>query len=77
MASMGIPLILLYELGLFLAWITGRSRRRRAAAERAAEEAADADKARLAAAKAAAEPKEQDENPYQGENPSDDLEPMH
>jgi len=77
MTAMAVPLILLYEIGLLAAWFTGRKRRQLAAAERAAEEAADAEAARLAAAKAAAQPKEQDENPYQGENPPDDLEPMH
>ena len=82
MASMGIPLILLYELGLLLAWLTGRKRRQLAAAERAAEQAADAEAARLVA-QATAQPKEQgespyqNENPYQGEKPPDDLEPMH
>jgi len=75
MTAMAVPLILLYEIGLLAAWFTGRKRRQLAAAERAAEQAADA--AADAAAEAAAQPKEQDENPYQGENPPDDLEPMH
>ena len=41
MASMTVPLILLYEVGLLLAWITGRKRRKLAAAERARQDAAD------------------------------------
>ncbi|MBM4017604.1 MAG: twin-arginine translocase subunit TatC [Planctomycetes bacterium] len=41
MASMAVPLVLLYQLGLFLAWITGRKRRKQQAADRAADEAAD------------------------------------
>jgi sec-independent protein translocase protein TatC len=42
LTAMAVPLILLYELGLVLAWLTGRKRRQLAAAERAADAAAEA-----------------------------------
>jgi sec-independent protein translocase protein TatC len=41
MATMTVPLILLFEIGLLLAWITGRKRRRIAAEERARQDAED------------------------------------
>ena len=41
MASLTVPLILLYEVGLFLSWLTGRKRRKLAAEERARQEAED------------------------------------
>jgi Tat protein translocase TatC len=41
MASLTVPLILLYEVGLILAWLTGRKRRKLAAEERARQEAED------------------------------------
>ena len=64
LTAMAVPLILLYELGLVLAWLTGRKRRQLAAAERAAEEAADA-------AAEAAQPERQASDA--GESPYDEF----
>jgi sec-independent protein translocase protein TatC len=63
MTAMAVPLILLYEIGLLAAWVTGRNRRKKKAAEEAAE------KAREAAEEAAIKTEQNGENPYGGEYP--------
>jgi Tat protein translocase TatC len=63
MTAMAVPLILLYEIGLLAAWVTGHKRRKLKAAEEAA------DKAREAAEEAAIKSEQNGENPYGGEYP--------
>ena len=71
---MAIPLIVLYELGLLVAWLMCRKERKLRLAEEAVQAEADAKWERE-------HPEEKtdyaSEDPYQGENRPDDVEPMH
>ena len=71
---MAVPLIVLYEVGLLVAWLMGRKERKIRLAEEAVQAAADAKWERE-------HPEEKtdyaSEDPYQGENRPDDVEPMH